>query len=374
VVERSHAGAARFRRLARDDDRVAETLVGWHWVAFALLMLTRFVAFIVSSASHALVIFFDDMKSSTALKQKIASIQDEEAFQTLRREHDTLLTRIISRDGAGAVVKSIGDGLLAVFSEPSTAVERAIEIQEALHHHPYLSVRTGMDMGQVRVEADGGVQRDLFGRHVDWAARAESLADGGHIIVTRSVYIDAFGWIPKARVQWKEHRFYIVKENEQAIEVFEAYNGNLMRPMESLHGQKISSSRVPLSPDERRFDRYYFLAGCSVGNRIAMLPLPHGEGDARSLDDFLNALGRIGLQGYSQIAPISYASEKLCSREASVLDQEELRRIIEQYFESIPPSSYQHRSCVRNNLTHGIMVSAATRILPQWQRHLLPQG
>ena len=41
VVERSNAWAARFRRLARDYERTAEVLAGWHWVAFADLMLTR---------------------------------------------------------------------------------------------------------------------------------------------------------------------------------------------------------------------------------------------------------------------------------------------------------------------------------------------
>jgi transposase len=42
VVERSFAWAARFRRLARDYERLPETLAGLHFVAFAILMLTRF--------------------------------------------------------------------------------------------------------------------------------------------------------------------------------------------------------------------------------------------------------------------------------------------------------------------------------------------
>ena len=39
VVERSFAWAARFRRLARDYERLASTLAGYHWLAFAFLML-----------------------------------------------------------------------------------------------------------------------------------------------------------------------------------------------------------------------------------------------------------------------------------------------------------------------------------------------
>ena len=39
VVERSFAWAARFRRLARDYERLASTLAGYLWLAFASLML-----------------------------------------------------------------------------------------------------------------------------------------------------------------------------------------------------------------------------------------------------------------------------------------------------------------------------------------------
>jgi transposase len=50
VVERSFAWAARFRRLARDYERLPETLRGFHFLVFAILMLTRFVALMVQSA------------------------------------------------------------------------------------------------------------------------------------------------------------------------------------------------------------------------------------------------------------------------------------------------------------------------------------
>ena len=41
VVERSFAWLARFRRLARDDERLSGTLAGFHFIAFAFLMLKR---------------------------------------------------------------------------------------------------------------------------------------------------------------------------------------------------------------------------------------------------------------------------------------------------------------------------------------------
>lgn len=43
VVERSFAWTARFRRLARDYERLPQTLAGLHFLAFAMLMLKRFV-------------------------------------------------------------------------------------------------------------------------------------------------------------------------------------------------------------------------------------------------------------------------------------------------------------------------------------------
>jgi transposase len=41
VVERSMAWAARFRRLARDYERLPETLAGFHFLAFVILLLKR---------------------------------------------------------------------------------------------------------------------------------------------------------------------------------------------------------------------------------------------------------------------------------------------------------------------------------------------
>jgi hypothetical protein len=50
VVERSFAWMARFRRLTRDYERVAETLAGLHFIAFTILLAQRFVTFMVHNA------------------------------------------------------------------------------------------------------------------------------------------------------------------------------------------------------------------------------------------------------------------------------------------------------------------------------------
>jgi transposase len=41
VVERTFAWLGRFRRLARDYERLSETLAGWHWLAFLTLLLPK---------------------------------------------------------------------------------------------------------------------------------------------------------------------------------------------------------------------------------------------------------------------------------------------------------------------------------------------
>lgn len=50
VVERTFAWAARSRRLARDYERLAETLAGWHWLALMGLMLHRVTSLTAQSS------------------------------------------------------------------------------------------------------------------------------------------------------------------------------------------------------------------------------------------------------------------------------------------------------------------------------------
>lgn len=50
VIERSFGWAARFRRLARDYERLPQTLVGLHFVAFAILMLHRLIPLLAQSS------------------------------------------------------------------------------------------------------------------------------------------------------------------------------------------------------------------------------------------------------------------------------------------------------------------------------------
>jgi class 3 adenylate cyclase len=184
------------------------------------------------------VVLFEDMQASTALKRAVTRRADEAAFQDLRKEHDAVVKGIVERHGAGRVVKWTGDGVIALFTAPSVAVERAIEIQEAMHAHPQIKVRIGIDLGEVRVESERGRPVDVFGVHVDTAARAMSLVDGGHVAVTTPVYRDAFSWITKSRIAWKRHGRYRAKPGDEPFEVHQPYNANHHRPMRQLRGER----------------------------------------------------------------------------------------------------------------------------------------
>jgi class 3 adenylate cyclase len=169
-----------------------------------------------------LVVMFTDLKGSTEL----AEHRGEVYSQNVREQHDIILREIVERDDAGRCIKNIGDSLMCVFAEPTAAVERAIEIQQKLadynRAHPEdaaMQVRIGMHLGQVVVEDK--IQMDVFGRHVNRAARVESLAEGGQILLTLAIYDSARGWLRERGLTWHDHGDYLLKGIDKPIHIFE---------------------------------------------------------------------------------------------------------------------------------------------------------
>jgi hypothetical protein len=104
----------------------------------------------------------------------------------------------------------------------------------------------------VKVQRVDGRTIDVFGRHVDWAARATALASDGHICVTKSVYTDAVSWITTQRIAWKEHGQYRLKRGDPPLELYEPYNANFRRPMRRLRGEKVATARARSSTPAAR--------------------------------------------------------------------------------------------------------------------------
>lgn len=203
--------------------------------------LARVKKFARLKKSSILVIFFDDIESSGLLKQNLG----EADYQKIRKYHDRTLEEIITKKNEGEVVKSLGDGLFAIFYSPSIAVERAIEIQKTLYNHPHLNIRIGMDMGQVLEDSSPGHTRDFFGPAVDCASRVMSMATGGHILVTSPLYRDAVAILDRKSVTWKKHGLYKKKKTDQPIELFEPYIANIVHPIPLING-------INVSPPEKR--------------------------------------------------------------------------------------------------------------------------
>jgi class 3 adenylate cyclase len=195
-----------------------------------------------------LTILFTDIKGFTQMTEQYGEAYSNQ----MRHHHDEIVVPVIERDGGGRVIKHIGDAVMAVFSEPSTAVERSLEIQEKLAQfnraHPDLQdlhVRMGLHSGQVTTEDN--VSTDVFGRHVNRAARVEALADGGQVLVTYPVFDSARGWMHEKSdrpVSWEKHGLYALKGIDEPIEIYEAYNAALTRPSAPAGGIKGSGFPV----------------------------------------------------------------------------------------------------------------------------------
>jgi adenylate cyclase len=181
--------------------------------------------------TSVLVVMFTDLVGST----EIAELRGESYANEMRKLHNKILLEIIERNRQGLYIKNIGDSIMAVFSEPSVAVERALEIQRSLSNYNKenpkeepIVVRIGMHMGQVAVEDTTSV--DVFGRHVNRAARVQSLAEGGHTYLTYSVYDSAKGWIKDKNLIFKKHGDYSVKGIPDPIQIYEVYEYGIKRP------------------------------------------------------------------------------------------------------------------------------------------------
>ncbi|MDZ7673747.1 MAG: AAA family ATPase [Acidimicrobiales bacterium] len=121
---------------------------------------------------------FTDLVSSTALRSRIG----EEAADEVRRVHDAVVTGAIETNH-GRVVKSLGDGVMAVFESAADAVAAAITAQQRVTAAgPDLpepvAIRVGVSVGDVSLEGD-----DYFGTAVNEAARLCGAAQGGQILV-----------------------------------------------------------------------------------------------------------------------------------------------------------------------------------------------
>ena len=116
--------------------------------------------------------------------------EDEEATHAIFHSTMSGFVQPSVRRHAGRIVKNTGDGFLAEFASAVEAVRCALEFQGALvrkvatvPEKQRLLFRVGIDVGDIIVE-----KNDIFGDHVNIAARLEQLAEPGGILISGNVH------------------------------------------------------------------------------------------------------------------------------------------------------------------------------------------
>ncbi len=126
---------------------------------------------------------FTDLVGSTEQRTRLG----DDAADALRQVHDRLVGGAVAAS-SGEVVKSTGDGLLAVFGSAADALDAAVAAQQAIAARnataeESIGVRAGLGIGDVSVESTG----DIFGTPVVEASRLCDAADEGGILCTEFV-------------------------------------------------------------------------------------------------------------------------------------------------------------------------------------------
>lgn len=134
-----------------------------------------------------LTVLFTDIKGSTALTERLG----DERWVEVLSAHDAVVRHAL-QDHGGWVVKSVGDGCLAVFGSAVSAVQAGVEIQRRISTVPVPGVPGGL---QLRVGAHTGAvicaNGDVLGRNVHLARRITSAAAPGEVLVSAAVKVVA---------------------------------------------------------------------------------------------------------------------------------------------------------------------------------------
>ena len=140
-----------------------------------------------------IAVLFTDIKGSTALYDRVG---DMKAFDLVRR-HFGLLRDCVAHN-SGALVKTIGDAVMASFHEPLNALKAALDMRNAIARlndgggENLLLLKMGAHAGTCLAVTLNG-RLDYFGQAVNLAARIQRLAAPNEICIS-----DALWELPEA--------------------------------------------------------------------------------------------------------------------------------------------------------------------------------
>ena len=138
-------------------------------------------------AIRDIAILFTDIKGSTALYQRIGDLN---AFQLVQQHFDWLREATV-RHG-GAVVKTIGDAVMAAYPDAARAVAAALDMRAAAERFNQgqpdrpVALKIGIHHGAA-IAVTLNDELDYFGQTVNIAARVQAMADAQEICVTEEV-------------------------------------------------------------------------------------------------------------------------------------------------------------------------------------------
>ncbi len=129
-----------------------------------------------------LTVLFTDLKDSTAM---YGAIGDMAAYDRVRRHFDVVLGTVSSE--GGAVVKTIGDAVMASFSHPVGALNAAAAMHQGMVKlGDGLELKIGMHRGPC-IGVELNERLDYFGQTVNVAARVQGVAKARETVVTSAV-------------------------------------------------------------------------------------------------------------------------------------------------------------------------------------------
>jgi class 3 adenylate cyclase len=139
-------------------------------------------------AIRDIALLFTDIKGSTALYRRIGDLN---AFQLVQRHFDWLREATV-RHG-GAVVKTIGDAVMAAYPDAARAVAAALDMRGAVERFNReqpgrpVSLKIGVHHGAA-IAVTLNDELDYFGQTVNIASRVQEMADAQEICVTEEVW------------------------------------------------------------------------------------------------------------------------------------------------------------------------------------------
>ncbi len=156
---------------------------------------------------------FTDIEGSTRLWE-----EHGDAMAAALARHDEILTGAVDEAG-GSVLKTTGDGLIAVFDSVSDSLSAALDSQRALEEEPWgttgpLRVRMGIHSGDTESR-----EGDFFGPAMNRAARIMAAGHGGQVLVSGNA--STSGYLPPG-VQLRDlgmHRLKDLTEPEHLYQV-----------------------------------------------------------------------------------------------------------------------------------------------------------